>query len=361
MSFYTDLFLKVDSVMTSFVTAKSAAVIGGISSVATTLFIIYVALWGLAMMRGMIQEPVLDAAFRMVKVGLIIGIALSVGRYQTYVSSIVWNLPDAIASLVMSGPARTGAGLLDRMHASGMDVGDKIWQQISITSGVGTSLGYFLMMVVVYCATALLTVGAGALYLTAKIALAILLALGPLFIVLLLFRSTQRFFEAWFSQVATMVFIVALTAASVALVYAVIETFVDDLLSLPLARLTEVFGLLVLGILTLVVMIQIPSIAGGLGHGIAVSSMGIVGRMLGKSYRSTFGLQPYLDRNNTLRHGRGWHRARNFALKSADTARTVAGPPARAARMLYRRIPGSAPAGPATGTVDAGVTRKSPR
>jgi len=57
-----------------------------------------------------------------------------------------------------------------------------------------------------------------------KIALSILLALGPLFIALLFFETTKRFFEAWVAQLANYAFVALLTVLVAALMMQVVAT-----------------------------------------------------------------------------------------------------------------------------------------
>ncbi|MBK6388047.1 MAG: type IV secretion system protein [Rhodoferax sp.] len=64
---------------------------------------IYVVLWGWSMMRGVINEPMTDGASRIVRLSLIVGIALTVGRYNTFLSDMLWNSPDVLAGYIASG------------------------------------------------------------------------------------------------------------------------------------------------------------------------------------------------------------------------------------------------------------------
>jgi hypothetical protein len=45
-TFYSDFFTKIDSVLSGYVSSTSASIIGAFSGTATTLLMIYVALWG---------------------------------------------------------------------------------------------------------------------------------------------------------------------------------------------------------------------------------------------------------------------------------------------------------------------------
>ena len=74
-----------------------------------------------------------------------------------------------------------------------------LWNNGGVFSG---DFGYYVAGAVVWVLIGLLCVYTMFLIALSSIALAVLLALGPLFIVLLLFDSTRRFFEAWLAQLA---------------------------------------------------------------------------------------------------------------------------------------------------------------
>jgi hypothetical protein len=82
-----------------------------------------------------------------------------------------------------------------------------------------TIAGYFVYVLV--AATTLYTMF---LLCLSRVALSILLALGPLFFAMLLFEQTRRFFEAWTAQLANYAFITVLTVLIVSLMLQLVTT-----------------------------------------------------------------------------------------------------------------------------------------
>lgn len=330
-TFYGDLILKVDRLCDEFILSKAAAVIESISAVTTTMLIIYIAMYGLAMMRGTVQEPVMDGAMRMTKISIIVGLALSLGNYQQYVYSFMWNTPDAMAA-ILSGQGRSGQiTVLDAMYESGMVTGDKAWAKMALSEGIAGNLGYFSVAIVAYAATLLLTGYAAVLIILSKIAMSVLLAVGPIFIVLIMFQATQKFFESWLGMSMNFVFMTILGAAAVSFSNALVGDFLNEMASLQGVNMREVLQLLLVAVLSAVVLKQIPSISAALGGGVALSTMNVVGAA-GKTAANQFKRQPRYERDKTT--GR---RDKVNYRSNAGIALGAAAAPYRAARKLYKQ------------------------
>jgi type IV secretion system protein VirB6 len=71
----------VDTLLTGYVTAKSAAVSAAIAPVALTGVTIYVLLMGFAIMRGEAHDSLQTFLWRSAKIAFIAGLALSAGEF----------------------------------------------------------------------------------------------------------------------------------------------------------------------------------------------------------------------------------------------------------------------------------------
>lgn len=330
-TFFTDLVTKVDSICNSFVLIKAQALIEGITPACTTLFIIYVGLWGIAMMRGTIEEPVMDAGMRFVKLGLVMGLALSLGNYQDYVYKFLWTTPDAMAHLLSTGNQSTGdkmsqVALLDKIFNSGMAIGDRAFQKMGLMSGIGASLGYLAFALVAYAATLLLTAYAAILIIVAKIALAGLLAMGPLFIALIIFQATQKFFESWLGLCMNFVFLTILTALFVAFCQTLLGSFLDDIAAAETLKIQASLEMLVIGVLSIVILAQAPSLASSLGGGAALTTMNVASaaaRKLGGQFKR----QPRYGKDGQMKSYKS----------NVGVATSAVGAPVRMARKLYKK------------------------
>lgn len=256
----------------------SQRVIETIKPVATTLFWIFVLLWGIAHICNKIEEPVTDGVMRLIKVGIVLGIALNITYYQQYVVDFALRAPMAFiagASGTNNIPGSTSIGdTLDKTMFQGVMIARKVWEKAG-----WRHIGYYFVAIAMITSLTLVLLYAAFLIMLSKVALVLLLSLGPVFIMLLLFQATQRFFEMWMGQVIN--FMVAMILA--VLVVALLLAFVDQYLvhvkpSNVVVDEASSFWLLAefiaLGGICVLVLRQVPTMASAISGGIGVSTLG---------------------------------------------------------------------------------------
>lgn len=333
--FYEDTFNKLNSALTTYVGDTATNVIASISAVAYTLLMIYMMLYGWSVLRGMITEPVTDFATRMVRLATIVGIALNIGYYNTYVSNFLWTTGDAMAGYVASGYSDplSNVQYLDALMSKIYDLGDAYWQKANATSGWFPDIGLLCVAVLTWVAGVAATAYGAFLLALCKMALAILLGIGPIFVLLLIFDGTKRFFEAWLGQALNYVFLVVLTAGAIKLIMTIIEAYIGAATAAGLPadpKIDQALPCIVLCIIGALTMMQMPSVASALGGGVAVSTLGAVGWAYGRSKAGFAAMRP-----TALR------RSINRARSDVRIARDVAGKAAGAPMAVYRKITGS--------------------
>jgi type IV secretion system protein VirB6 len=120
-----------------------------------------------------------------------------------------------------------------------------------------------------------------------KIALAVLLALGPLFIVFRLFEGTRRLFDAWLMQLANYGFITVLTVLVGALLLTLIQSYATQTAARGAALATvDALDMLLAAVIVLLVLRQIMPIAASLAGGGSLSTMGTWSRGVGGFVRA---------------------------------------------------------------------------
>ncbi len=196
MNVFSKVQAEIDNALVSYVFDTTTLIINWIAPVFQNLLITYVPLWGYAFWLGTIDEPFTDGLKRILRITVVLTLALTVKNYNDLVVSFIYGGPEQLAG-VISG-AKPTAGLLDGLLEKGIDIGDRAWAQGGVLNG---DFGKYFLAIIIYLSVIALTAYAAFLIFMSKIALAILLAIGPVFIVMVLFKTTQRFFESWLSMV----------------------------------------------------------------------------------------------------------------------------------------------------------------
>ena len=154
-----------------------------------------------------------------------------------------------------------------------------LWDKGGLWNG---DFGFYIAGVLVWCLIGTLCVYAMFLFALSSIALAVLLALGPLFIALLFFDATKRFFAAWIAQLANYALITVLTVMVAALLLQIVNSYATQTAARGSAILTvDVLNMLLIAVLVLLVMRQVMPIASALAGGVSLNSFGIVSRTIG--------------------------------------------------------------------------------
>jgi len=175
----------------------------------TALLTIYVALFGYRLMLGRTQLNVGDLALTAVKLGVVLALATQWGAYQAIVYRTLFFAPEQLADIMLHGLRAHGSvrdgNVFDGLQRAFTDLTAFSPAQppgaptAPISGGVLSTLlskAGFESMLMLISAVILLLSSLGVL-LACKVVLGLLLAVGPIFIALLLFDSTRGLFEGW--------------------------------------------------------------------------------------------------------------------------------------------------------------------
>jgi type IV secretion system protein VirB6 len=189
----------------------SAAAVGVVEPVISMLLIIYVVVWGWAMARGMVQEPVMDAFMRFVKIAFIFALAMKAPYYSTYIKDFVWDFPEFVAQTI-SGQGTTSTVASAQAFGVALKIGSDYITEAGETGSNGVpNLSLLAVGIGVWGGGAALTGIIIGTLVIARIVLAVLLAVGPIFIMLILFESTKKLFDAWMGQIVTYMIVIVTT------------------------------------------------------------------------------------------------------------------------------------------------------
>ena len=201
MDIITQLFSRIDSVAASAIQTIYQSLASGLLPVFTVALTIYVAYWGYEMIYG--GAPLTAGSFiwRIVRIAVIYSLAFGWSDFSTLIVNTFTQGGDGVASAVCSAvggsncssPENSISSTLSTLFTNAMNAG----KTIAASGGWGAAIGLSLLSIVVLVVTVIFVTVAIALVIIGKVALFILLGLGPLFIAMALFDFTSALFSGW--------------------------------------------------------------------------------------------------------------------------------------------------------------------
>ncbi|HEX3843734.1 MAG TPA: type IV secretion system protein [Steroidobacteraceae bacterium] len=275
MGFFETFWTWLNGELASYIGENTARVASILEPAVITLGTVYVMIWGYLQLTGRIEEPFVAGVKRIVTLAVILGMALHLWLYNSLLVDTFYNAPTEFAAAVVgaSDPVQT----IDAIWNAGGAVADQLFRDGGYYSG----LGYTLAGLTVWLIVGLLCVYTMFLLALSSVALAVLLALGPLFVSFLLFDTTRRFFEAWLAQLANYALITILTVMVAALMLHLVQSYAQQTQALGTAiRTVDALNMVLATVLVFLFVRQVMPIAAGLAGGVALNSLGAVSRTI---------------------------------------------------------------------------------
>jgi type IV secretion system protein VirB6 len=276
MDFFRTFWTWLNVELASYIGENTARVANILEPAVVTLGTVYVMIWGYLQLTGRIEEPFMAGLKRIVTLAVIFGVALHLWLYNTVLVDTFYNAPTEFAAAIVgaSDPVQT----IDAIWNAGGAVADQLFRDGTGT-GIWGSLGGKLAGIAIWLLMGLLCVYTMFLLALSSVSESVLLALGPLFIVTLLFDSTRRFFEAWLAQLANYALITILTVMVAALMLHLVVSYAQQTAALGTAmKIVDALNMLLVTGLVILFMRQVMPVAGGLAGGVSLSSFGVMGR-----------------------------------------------------------------------------------
>lgn len=177
---------------------------GQLLPVLTAAMTLYVAFFAIGLLTGRSRIGVAALTPRMMTLGLVLTFATSWAAYQNVIWTLASGAPDEVATLLAGTRGSATIAFADRLDQLFAAIADAAHQatlpgpttETGITQAAPT-VGGFSASTVLWLSAILLLLGTAGVLVTSKIALAALLALGPLFVVFALFGGTRGLFDGW--------------------------------------------------------------------------------------------------------------------------------------------------------------------
>ncbi len=216
---FTTLYTNIDGKLDMFLNERLNNVIEVVRGPLALGLVIYIALFGYMVMRGIVSEPWGELVYRMVKLCLLYIAATTVAYTEWVTNPLFHGMPDAI-SQALAGHTVTSVGNVFDDYFSQCDVIiARIETEAATYSDINPYKLVLYVLSLVLKALAGLSAAIGfSITVFAKVALAIIIALGPIFIALSLFETTRRLFHGWLGQAFNFIVLMAVIIAITALI-----------------------------------------------------------------------------------------------------------------------------------------------
>jgi type IV secretion system protein VirB6 len=267
---------QFDSLLSTYVLGVVTTLMTALAPIALIALTIWVLLYGWAVLRNEVPETVPVFVWKVFKLGLIFTFALQSSFYISNVSDAANSLAMGVASTFLPADADPAAvtspyALLDQFNDDASDQVADIMMEASmfrldlVLAGVIFSFGSVIFLCIALFVVTL-----------SKLMLTFVIAIGPLFILCLAWRPTQRFFDSWLSMVLNAVvltwFAFFALGLSAYMGDAIFEAIDDGggFLGPEFNVLAEATRYCIVMILMAIICFQAPSLASALTGGAAV-------------------------------------------------------------------------------------------
>lgn len=260
---FSDLYTFFDASVATVITSGTTNMIALISPLIAAGFGLYVMLVVASYWKGSNDEAIMDFVFRMMAWCTIITFGLNISVYQMYVVPFVNGLGDDLAGVI--GPHYSSASALDTMTNAFLDAFIKLYND---ADGIKQTMFAVAAIISVSLFAGAFMVVAIAYIILAKLALGILIAIGPLFIATALFPATRELFKNWTGQCLNYAFLVMLFSFAAQIEIGMISGLIPAELSM-----SSLFMINLVCAVMVFVSLNLPSLASSLAGGIGISSM----------------------------------------------------------------------------------------
>ncbi len=271
----------VDAATATYILNVFSHIATAVNPVFRNLMILFFILYGLGIWRGVIKADVTEFFWNIIRASIIYAFVFSWTIYSPIIVDFLTNGPDALAGVITGAPTGTITDVVGNAYVKTIAAAELAYSKDGwvMPAVLGTVIMISGTILVVF-ATALLSI--------AKIALAILLGLGGLAFLMLLFKGTQKMFEAWMQQCINFFLYIVLTISVLVLTGDIYRRAVEDIPSSPeLIDMGSIVPLLLVGFTMTLILKQVPALASAIAGGIQISTLGAEGapaRMLSNIY-----------------------------------------------------------------------------
>ncbi|ESE18026.1 MULTISPECIES: type IV secretion system protein [Enterobacteriaceae] len=200
----------VTNATNAFVAPAAAKLMTALQLTALAGVTLYITMTGYAISTGAVEAPFQTFLKQCMKIIIIAAFALTADGYHDQVVATLTGLQTGLSEALNANSASPSGSIyqtLDDLLNKGMDLTSICFQKADEAGwNFGAVLGWGIAGLIVALGTMVFALIGGVNIIVAQFSLAIMFALGPLFILALMFPITAKFFDGWLGQVLNYIF-----------------------------------------------------------------------------------------------------------------------------------------------------------
>lgn len=261
----------VDGLLGIYLTSTLTSVVNVLIPIVIAAQTLWMLFFANDVIRGQVQEPVATFLWKAIKIAFICGVALTASMYQSYVQDVANGLTlGLVASFIPSGSVVNTTNIWTVLDGYNAAASDLVLKAIDADEGLAFpdlmpyfaaalfSIGNCVLLVVAFCVT-----------LWVRVIQTFVFAVGPIFILMLAFKPTARFFDGWLGMLFSTVVLTWLVYFVLGFSIGTGQSFIEklqlnfDTINLVAEALTYVVVMVVFAF----IIYQSPSVASSLTGG----------------------------------------------------------------------------------------------
>ncbi|WP_455289674.1 type IV secretion system protein [Cupriavidus necator] len=269
MGYFEGLLNPICIQAKEFATNVSQNVVTAVLPVVAAALAVMIFFYGLAVVRGEVQAPVMTFVGKIFKHGVIVAVVTAYATGSFNIIDLAWRLQDDFTS-VISGSSNAFEAI-DKSHFQVVAFFAGAMVYLMDSMNAGSFEGYFMLaMIVLFVLFGGGVVALSLFYIVlSKVGLALLLGLGPFFIAGLAYQPTARFFETWLAAVLNFCMLAAVSALMVPWVS---EAQLMAIASSKFNYARDLVEFSIVSVIMFLLMLEIPRLVSGLMSGLDISS-----------------------------------------------------------------------------------------
>ena len=279
-SVFTSIGQTIDNATTTFVTDVATDTIATIYPWALAGLTLYIVLYAYMMIFGKVENAGADGVIKAAKIIIISTMALNADMYLNGVVSALKGIEEGLTAAFSGSGGGPIYASLDNSLSKGLELILQCKQKAQEAgwTEISTSIGWWIIAAIIAVGFALVVVVGGIAIMVSTFYLKILFAIGPVFIMCLMFPVTAKFFDSWIGYVLNHTLIVAMTAVVLTLGVTIYDHEISKVvMDSDQNMLGVALELLVVAAILYAVTKGVMGMAAALAGGLSMAVMGIGG------------------------------------------------------------------------------------